>query len=265
MSKIISLLTDFGNKDGYVGVLKGVIYNICNNVNIVDLFHDIKPQNILSASWLLANNYKYFPEGTIFVCVVDPGVGSERKKIIVKSSDYFFIAPDNGLLTTILMESNLQTIVSIENKQYWLAEISNTFHGRDIFAPVAAHLANGVDILEYGPEIDLKSLIMIDTPEPEVVKNVCSGTIVHIDRFGNIITNISKNLIRTKNIKITFKNTTILGLKETYSSVKEKELLAIIGSNGYLELSCNCGKINEITNVEVGDKIFLEFLDDFRT
>lgn len=263
MFKIISLLTDFGQRDPYAGVMKGVIYNICNNIQIVDLCHEINPQDVFKASWVLSSSYKYFSEDTIFVCIVDPGVGSERKKLLLKTDKYYFIAPDNGLLTGILNEQSVKKIVSIENEKYWLKEISSTFHGRDIFAPVAAHLASGINMEEFGPEIDKDSIVKLKLNLPEITGKTIIGEVVYIDQFGNLITNIPVSQLKSKKLQIKIKESLIKGLKESYNSVKPDEILTLIGSYGNLEISCNCGNCSEILDIKVGEKIFLEFLDDF--
>ncbi|MGR3218622.1 MAG: SAM hydrolase/SAM-dependent halogenase family protein, partial [Candidatus Anammoxibacter sp.] len=166
---IVTLLTDFGLHDEYVGVMKGVILGIDRSARIIDLSHSIKPQDIIGAAYVLLSAYKYFPAGTVNLVVVDPGVGSDRKIICVKTKDHIFLAPDNGILSILIAHETPEIIIEVTNKKYFLPEVSNTFHGRDIFAPVAAHLANGVKPEELGEE--LFAIQEIDIPVPVLTPN----------------------------------------------------------------------------------------------
>jgi hypothetical protein len=192
---VVALMTDFGLRDSYVGVMKGVITSITLDVHIIDITHEIEPQNIASGAWTLAGSYRYFPQQTVFVCVVDPGVGSSRRAIAVHAGDWFFVGPDNGLFGTVLAEQAVHAAVVLSNPLYHLAQVSATFHGRDIFAPAGAHLARGVAISDLGMSIDPATLQRLD-----IVPPVCQGTridahIVHVDHFGNLISDIPLSLV----------------------------------------------------------------------
>ncbi len=186
--KVICLLTDFGLKDGFVGCMKGVILSINPEVQIVDLSHEVDSFNILEGALILKAHYKYFPEKTVFICVVDPGVGSERKPLIVKTSDYFFVGPDNGIFDPVLKEEKIEEVRIIENKKFMLEGINNTFHGRDIFAPAGAYITKGVKLKEFGRRIDYT--FRLNVPEAIRKENFIEGEIIYFDKFGNAITNI---------------------------------------------------------------------------
>ena len=192
---VIALLTDFGLRDGYVGVMKGVIAAIISDVHIIDITHDIAPQNIAAGAWTLATSYRYFPRQTIFVCVVDPGVGSSRQAIAVHAGDWFFVGPDNGLLSYALAEQPVHAVVVLSNPLYHLTQVSGTFHGRDIFAPTAAHLARGIGIGDLGAQIDPATLQRIDITPPVRQGTRIDASIVHVDHFGNLISNIPLTLV----------------------------------------------------------------------
>src|SRR6266849_6939730 len=164
---VIALMTDFGMGDGDVGVMKGVIAGITSDAHIIDITHNVAPQNVPSGAWILASAYRYFPKNTSFVCVVDPGVGSSRRAIAVHAGDWFFVGPDNGLFSYVLAEQTIQAVVVLSNLAYPLPQVSATFHGRDIFAPAGAYLARGITLFELGPQIDATTLQRIDIGPPE--------------------------------------------------------------------------------------------------
>jgi hypothetical protein len=250
----IALLTDFGNKDWFVGVMKAVILRINPNVNIIDITHEISPQDIQQAGFVLWNAYKFFPDKTIFVCVVDPGVGSERKIIAVETKKYIFIAPDNGLLDFVLSEVDVLRAVYVENKNYFLESVSSTFHGRDIFAPVSAYISRGVDLSELGSEVKLK------TPKEMFVKvskvGDYEGEVVYIDRFGNLIT----NLMASKEFdgEVRLKNLIIGNISKTYSEVEVDQAVALIDSSGLIEIGVREDNASKILGVQRGEKVFLK-------
>ena len=192
---IIALLTDFGLKDSFVGVLKGVMLGIAPDAQLVDITHAIAPQNVASGAWTLAIAYRYFPVGTVFACVVDPGVGSTRHPIALHAGDCYFVGPDNGLFSAILREQPVHGAVTLANPAYQLPQVSTTFHGRDIFAPAAAHLAMGLSLSELGPHLDPASLQTL--PGNDATRNASTvhGRVAHIDTYGNIITNIPSTLV----------------------------------------------------------------------
>jgi S-adenosylmethionine hydrolase len=258
--QIVVLMTDFGLKSSYVAQMKGAMLSINPNLNIVDLTHGISPQNIKEAAFVIGGSYKFFPKNTIFVCVVDPEVGMLRKIILLKADGFYFIAPDNGLLTLVLEKEKEKEIFSLENDKYFLEKISPTFHGRDIFAPVAAYLSLGTELNEFGPimqdinKMKLKELI--------VTEKEIQGEIIFMDRFGNAVTNIEGDYLLEKNIDFTslvikFKGYYVIGISKSYSEKGIGELLALIGSNGYLEIAINKGSAEEECGIKVGDKVKL--------
>lgn len=192
---VVALLTDFGLRDGYVGVMKGVIAAIASDVNIIDITHAIAPQQIASGAWILAASYRYFPKQTVFVCVVDPGVGSSRRAIAIHAGDWFFVGPDNGLFSAVLAERPIHAAVALSNPLYHLTQVSATFHGRDIFAPTSAHLARGVPISELGTSLNPAILQRLAITPPVRQGNQIEASIVHIDHFGNLISNIPLTLV----------------------------------------------------------------------
>lgn len=263
MVKMISLITDFGHKDAYAASMKGVIYTINPHAKIIDLTHDIDPQDISSAAWVLYSCYQYFPEKTIFVCVVDPGVGSSRENILVDTGKYYFVGPDNGFISEIFCYNKDIKVYKLDNSQYWLNNISNTFHGRDIFAPVAAHLSlDNCTPESFGTLIPTEKLVILDYYQPEISHNTIRGTVVHIDHFGNLITNISSEFIIDKALKISIAGKIIDRLSLTYSEVDAGDLIAIIGSHNNLEISVNYGNAATLLDADRGSEIIIDFLDD---
>ncbi len=192
---VIALMTDFGIGDGDVGVMKGVIAGIAPAAHMIDITHEIAPQQVLSGAWILSTAYRYFPRETIFLCVVDPGVGSERRAIAVHAGDWFFVGPDNGLFTYVYAEQTVHMAVTLTNPQYHLSQVSSTFHGRDIFAPAAAYLARGVSLTAFSPAVDVAMLERLDLPQAVRQDSVIAASVVQIDRFGNCITNIPLDMV----------------------------------------------------------------------
>jgi S-adenosyl-L-methionine hydrolase (adenosine-forming) len=192
---IVAFMTDFGLGDGDVGVLKGVVLGIVPDAHTIDITHDVAPQHIASGAWILAASYRYFPPGTVYVCVVDPGVGSTRRPIAVHAGDWFFVGPDNGLFSYILAEQPVHQTVVLANPAYHLPQLSSTFHGRDIFAPTAAHIARGVPLTELGPAIDPATLQRLDVGLPKREGANISAHILHVDHFGNLITSIPLSMV----------------------------------------------------------------------
>jgi len=238
---MIVLLTDFGHSE-YVGVMKGVIYGINDDAKIVDLCHDISPQSIIEASWLLKNNYTYFPAGAVFCCVVDPGVGTERKALGVRTADYHFVAPDNGLLWETLKEQQIveMRVISIPE------EASRTFHGRDVFAKAAANVDQGrFDTL--GPTTDKLEKL-------ELYRNERVGTVVRIDRFGNIITNLPSEGKTTYSVEVSGRRSR-MDFYPNYDGAPNDELFLIEGSCRTLEISLKNGSANGRLQIETGSRI----------
>nr|BBH92835.1 hypothetical protein KTA_10340 [Thermogemmatispora argillosa] len=192
---VIALMTDFGLRDGFVGIMKGVIAGIVPQAQLIDISHDIAPQNVAAGAWLLSTAYRYFPAGSIFLCVVDPGVGSQRRAIALAAGDWFFVGPDNGLFSYVLAEQPLRQVVALENPAYRLPVVSTTFHGRDIFAPAAAHLARGVPLAEFGTALDPHSLQRLALSQPRREKGRIEASVIYIDHFGNLVTSIPLTLV----------------------------------------------------------------------
>jgi len=238
---MIILLTDFGPSE-YVGVMKGVIYSIDRRAQIVDLCHSVSSQNIIEASWILRNNYKYFPEGSVFCCVVDPGVGSERKVLAVKTERYYFVAPDNGLLWETLKEQELIDIREIPIP----SDASHTFHGRDVFAPAAAKIGLG--------KFDQLGERVGQIERLELYQNSGRGLVVRIDSFGNIITNIPKQGNASNSVKIGEKIYKI-DYHDNYFAAKQGELFLIEGSNHTLEISLKNGSARDTLHLKTGTPI----------
>ncbi|MGB9770668.1 MAG: SAM hydrolase/SAM-dependent halogenase family protein [Candidatus Kapaibacteriota bacterium] len=251
MRRVIALLTDFGLDDNYVGIMKGTILSINPNVEIVDVTHSIQPGNIRQAAFVLMTTVNYFPEGTIFVSVVDPGVGSSRNALCVSVGKYYFVAPDNGILTYALQNFKNPKIHIFTNEKYQLENPSKTFHGRDIFAPLAAYLAMNIEITEFGEETKFSKIVKLPSFKSyyDSFGNLI-GEVLHIDRFGNIITSLSARAlginmhnILTQDLKWKFEigHTKIKNISMTYSDVNEGEFLAYIGSSGFLEIGIRNG------------------------
>jgi len=232
----IALLTDFGTRDWFVPVMKTVIYSINPRVRIIDISHDILPQNIAEASFVLWNAANQFPAKTIFVTVVDPGVGSARKIIAVETEQHVFISPANGVLDLVLSEKNIKKSVWVENRKYFLDNISSTFHGRDIFAPVAAHISKGVKLRELGEDAAYRAQKspFCDAAEPGKYR----GTVLYIDRFGNLITNLRVKAGIEGYAKVGNRKAKMVS---TYSDVQHGQLLAYRGSSGLLEIAVRDG------------------------
>jgi len=266
MASVITLTTDFGTGDAYVASMKGVILTINPKAVIVDICHSIEPQNVLQAAFVLSTAYHYFPEATIHLAVVDPGVGSQRKAIILKTPKTFFLAPDNGILSYIIDEfdqapaanpeprklnSKLEAF-AITNPDFWHQPISTTFHGRDIFAPVAAHLSLGVPLHKFGDSLSHAYVFPIPRPFRDNQGNFI-GRVLHIDNFGNLISNIRNSDLPAEKVTIAISEQQIHGISKFYA---EKEgLAAVMGSSGYLEISLKNGSAAAFLGTKVGDEI----------
>lgn len=247
---VLALLTDFGLRDAYVGIMKGVVLSICPEARLVDLCHEVPPQDVASGARLLETAVDAFPEGTVFVAVVDPGVGSDRAAVAVRSGGRTFVGPDNGLLGFLAVER----AVRIQNKAVMRHPVSRTFHGRDVFAPAAAHLARGVRLDYLGPKIDrLRSLAR---PEPRATKAGLVGEVVSVDRFGNLITNIAAEQI-PEGATIRLGRRWIGRVVPTYASVEAGALAALIGSSGVLEVAVRNGNAHETTGAGAGASVLV--------
>lgn len=250
-------MTDFGLAEPYVAVMKGVILSIAPHASLVDLTHAIPPQDVRRAAFLLLTVIDYFPAGTVHVVVVDPGVGGERRPIAVQTGRACFVAPDNGVLTLALTRQRAEVTIHLTDSDYWLPEVSATFHGRDIFAPVAAYLALGVPIRDLGAPID--DVVRLPAAEPaHQPDGSVLGRIQHIDRFGNCITNVPSHMLRLDTpFVVKVAGSLIWGISPTYSGVEPGIALSLIGSSGFLEIAVCGGNAAEQLGVRVGDAVLI--------
>ncbi|MGD1911911.1 MAG: S-adenosyl-l-methionine hydroxide adenosyltransferase family protein [Rivularia sp. (in: cyanobacteria)] len=255
LQPLLTLLSDFGISDEYVAVMKGVIAQINPILRVVDITHKIPSQNIAAARFCLMNAVRYFPVGTVHVAVVDPGVGGNRKAVAVELAQGFLVAPDNGLVSGVLNQNRAIAAVELTNPDYWYTpKPSITFHGRDIFAPVGAHLANGISLRELGREINPESLVKLDLPECSQENKIIMGCIQYIDNFGNLVTNIPQNYVQDKNWSLEIKGKKIK-VRETYSDVNIGEVVALIGSHGWVEIAVNSSNAQLELDMKLGDKV----------
>jgi len=257
----ITLLTDFGLKDGNVGVMKGVIWGLAPQVKIADLSHQISPQNVQEAALVLRRSAPYFPDSTIHVIVVDPGVGTSRRPIAAQIGAHYYICPDNGILTMQLAHAEAEGqpvhIVHADNPHYWLPEISHVFHGRDIFAPLAAHLANGVPLHALGTPVD--DPMRLNLPTPERTEHGWVGEVIHIDHFGNISSNVRVEHLGTPaQVQVHLCGVTIEGLVRTFGERPPGELVALYGSTGNLIVSVVNGNAARRLRAKPGDPLVVQ-------
>lgn len=256
MPSVITLTTDFGNQDHYVGVLKAVLISVAPEARLVDISHEIPPQDIMAGAWVVRNSAMLYPPGSVHLVVVDPGVGTRRKPIAIKIEDQYFVGPDNGIFSLIADQYNYKG-VELTNPDFWRPNPSSTFHGRDIFAPVAAHLANGASLDKLGKPIEKLETYRWAVPISD--KDGVQGWILHIDHFGNLISNIPESMIREaeekSDIKIYVGNTILSKLVSTFGDVPDGEPAAYIGSSGVLEIAINKGDAREMLGVEKGAQI----------
>ena len=259
-SLLITLLSDFGLKDPYIAEVKAVILTICPEARIVDISHSIEKFNIRMGAFVLASAARYFPEGTIHIAVVDPGVGTPRRAVLVETKHAFYVGPDNGLLMLAAHREEIKRVYSITDPRLMLPRVSSTFHGRDVFAPAAAHLANGTPPSCFGSEIN--DYVMPHFAAPLLKASRIAGEILHIDDFGNIITNIMGAELERAGFRIKellfirLRNKSFhLNLCEAYGDVAPKAALALIGSHDFLEISVNQGSAAKMLNVKAGDNV----------
>ncbi len=246
---LITLLTDFGSTDGFSGILKGVIWSICPEAKIADISHEIPPQDIRKGAYTLQRAYPYFPPGTVHLAVVDPGVGTERRPLVARLGDWFFVGPDNGLFTCVYedAEANLWNMefIQLTNSRYFLPEVSTSFHGRDIFAPAAAHLARGVSMSELGTV--LRDPVRLLLPHPEKTANGWKVHITDCDRFGNLLTDLPAARVKSPaTVHVRLGNREIVGIKTSYGTASTGELIALCNSQGLLEIAVVNGSAAQV-------------------
>ncbi|HEY7126766.1 MAG TPA: SAM-dependent chlorinase/fluorinase [Ktedonobacterales bacterium] len=299
MPPILTLTTDFGQADGYVGTMKGVILARAPQAQLVDLSHEIAPGDIAAGAFVLYQSSPYFPAGTVHLAVVDPGVGTARRPLLLQTAQGFFVGPDNGLFGYVLIEAvakaaswrgvpesvpasfhpdfslqetlfsassgNLPKAYHLDNPAYWLAGPSATFHGRDIFAPVAAHLALGIAPHNFGTSLALDSLNLLPTPAPTRAPGTLQGRVIACDRFGNVISNIAAGLVEAlgamNRIQIQIGAHSLSGVQQTYGTAASGEVLALINSAGLLEVAIRDGNAAQALGVSVGEKVICQMGD----
>lgn len=262
---IITLLTDFGLQDGYPGVMKGVIWGIAPDAQIADLTHDIPPQDVLQGAMALRRLAPYFPPGTVHVGVVDPGVGTPRRPLAARLGGHFFVGPDNGLVTLLLAHAEAQGLsvhcVALDRAEYWLPQVSHSFHGRDIFAPVAAHLACGLSLERLGAPID--DPVRLEIPQPQRIENGWRAQVIHIDRFGNLATNLEREQVGLKpSLRVRIGGREIHGLSHAYGDASPGELVALFDSSGCLSVAVVNGDAASRLQVKTGDQVEVFLYDD---
>ena len=253
---VITLLTDFGTQDAFVGAMKGVIKSLAPHAEVIDLTHQIPPQDIKAGAFVLKTAYRYFPPGTIHVAVVDPGVGGARRPVAAKIGDFLYVCPDNGLLSHVLAEDTLTQAVTLDNTRFHLPQVSRTFHGRDIFAPVAAHLANGVALDTLGSLAD--TLHTFPLSQPLVFGNTFTCHVIHVDVFGNLFTDLTEDQAEigdASRAAVGVAGISIEGIADSYSAVPEGDPLALFGSSGHLEIAMRNGNARHQLRVNVGDRV----------
>lgn len=259
--RFITLLTDFGERDGYTGIMKGVIYRIAPDVQITDITHQIQPQNIRAGSLAWKRSYAFFPERTVHVAVVDPGVGTRRRPVAARIGAYTFVYPDNGLITPILREAEQNGTAAaffhLDQPRFWLPQISSVFHGRDIFAPAAAHIANGVALEEMGTRID--DPVLLDFPQPIALENGWRCEVIDIDHFGNLGTNLDQQCLqsmpRINEVRVHIAGKEIQGISHTFGDRPPGELVTMIDSDGNLAIATVNGNASRALGAGIGTTV----------
>ena len=254
---IVVLLSDFGSRDHYAGVMKGVVIGICPDTTLVDLSHDIPPHDVQTAALELAAAYRYFPVGSVFLVVVDPGVGSGRRGLAADIGDYRFVAPDNGVLTAVFHESPPKRVVDLTERRYARPTVSHTFEGRDRFAPAAAWLARGIQLSALGRPVS--DYVMIDLPVPDVRAESITGQVIRVDRYGNLVTNIDRKsferLAQAGTIQIQVGTHVVGRLVATYADIGQGEVCALFGSTDHLEVAANAASAAERLALDRGARV----------
>jgi len=260
---LITLLSDFGLRDPYVAEMKAVILSIYPDASIVDISHEIEKYDVQMGAYTLARAAPYFPKGTIHIAVVDSGVGTERRPIIVETKRSFYVGPDNGLLMFSAQKEGIIHIYEVTNRKYMLKMVSKTFHGRDIFSPAAAYLAKGIQALDFGPEVC--NPIVPSFAKPLMLDREIRGEVIHVDGFGNIVTNVTEERLKAMDIKegvrlsVTLKDNEVLAkLCLAYGDVPADSPLTVIGSGGFLEIAVNRGNAAQTFGIKTGDRVILK-------
>jgi len=252
VAAVVTLLSDFGTRDGFVAAMKGVILEIAPTVQVVDASHDIEPGDVEAAAFVLHQYWRLFPAGTVHLAVVDPGVGTQRRALALAAEDRFVVAPDNGLITRVLRQAPAARCAEIDTEQYGRSDPSTTFHGRDIFAPAAGHLAAGVPFERIGPAMDDPLLLRLEEPRRSADQIV--GRVAHVDHFGNLITDIPAEWVAGR-WHVSLAGRDVGALKRTYADVSSGQLLALIGSLGTVEVAARGDSAARATGVARGDTV----------
>lgn len=256
-NKLVTLLSDFGLQDVYVGVMKGAIARVDPSLTAIDLTHQIPPQDLAAARFCLLNACPYFPAGTVHVAVVDPGVGSRRRGVAIANSLGYFVGPDNGIFSGILAQFPATAAVELTNADYWLTPSpSQTFHGRDIFAPVGGAIATGVPLADLGNAIAPESLTQLPFPQPHIAQQEIVGQIQYIDRFGNLISTIRATAVADRSWWVRLGDR-LIPQSPTYSDRPTGEIVALIGSHNWVEIAVNGGSAASVLGLRVQDSIEL--------
>lgn len=269
---VITITTDFGTQDGYVPAMKGTMLTICAEARFIDVTHEISPQDVMEAAFVLRSTYSYFPDNVVHLVVVDPGVGTNRRAVALRANNQWFVGPDNGVFPLVLNQASPDVMVELDDPSFWRSESpSTTFHGRDIFAPAAAHLASGRAVEDIGTSID--TLEPLRWAGPSAGTDTVQGWVVHVDHFGNCITNIQRSTLAEAAglddstpsldalppLKLYAGNTVLEELHPTYGAVPEEDPLLLFGSTDHLEIAANGGNAAELLDIRKGDSVKLVF------
>lgn len=258
---VVTLLTDFGLADAYVGAMKGVMLGIAPGAGLVDISHQVPPQDVAAGAFLLSSAYRFFPPGTVHLAVVDPGVGSARRGIVVETAEYRFVGPDNGLFSPVYEAGDVRQVVEIRNPDLCRSEVSATFHGRDVFAPAAAHLCRGTPVGAFGPPVP--DPVRLDLWSARTGAGEIAGRIVHVDHFGNGVTNLSRGRVEAaaegRRVRVRVGGHTFDRLCRTYADVPAGKALALYGSQDTLEVSVNGGSAADALGIRRGDEVRVEW------
>jgi hypothetical protein len=261
---VVAMLTDFGTRDHYAGAMKGVVLGVCPDATIVDIGHDLPPHDVLAGALELAACYRYFPSGTVFLVVVDPGVGSSRRALVAETAEYRFVAPDNGVLTAVLRETPPKRVVELTERKYARATVSRTFEGRDRFAPAAGWLAKGIGLASFGrPVTDFRQIAI---PTAVMSDHEIAGHVVRVDRFGNLITDIERRVLERfahgRPITVRVNGHDIPRIVATYADASPGELCALFGSTDHLEVAVHAGHAANALGIGRGAAVGIRHGDD---
>jgi S-adenosylmethionine hydrolase len=261
---LITLLTDFGQEDGYAGAMKGVVMSLNPRARLVDITHEIAPHDVLQGAYALLTSYAYFPAGTIHVAVVDPGVGSQRRGIVLQTPRHLFVGPDNGLFSFIYDAEQPSEVHSLTRPEWWReSDPGGTFHGRDIFAPVAAHLSLGISPERLGERV--QDPVRFPHSQATITRDEVQGEILHVDHFGNLVTNIPDSALGPRRFELPLRDYVISRVTRSYETGRPGEPMLLVGSSGFLEIAVRRGRAEEVLNLHRGDPVCIDFTGENRT